>query len=72
MLRLITIWPFCREIVEETAARDVQFLVPEMNLGQVAEMVRAAASGRRVEALGQVNGKTIAPASILAAIEGML
>jgi hypothetical protein len=35
-------------------------------------MVRAASSGRPVEALGQVNGKTIAPASILQAIEGML
>jgi 2-oxoglutarate ferredoxin oxidoreductase subunit alpha len=72
MLRLITIWPFCREIVEEIAARDVRFLVPEMNLGQVADMVRAASSGRPVEALGQVNGKTIAPASILQAIEGIL
>jgi 2-oxoglutarate ferredoxin oxidoreductase subunit alpha len=72
MLRFITIWPFCREIVAEIAARDVQFLVPEMNLGQVADMVRAASSGRPVEALGQVNGKTIAPASILQAIEGML
>ncbi len=71
MLRLITLWPFCREIVEEIAARVVQFLVPEMNLGQVADLVRAASSGRRVEALSQVNGKTIAPASILEAIEGM-
>jgi len=72
MLRLITIWPFCRDAVEEIAARDVSFLVPEMNLGQVAELVRAAASGRRVEALGQVNGKTIAPASILKAIREMV
>jgi len=72
MLRFITIWPFCREIIEEIAARDVQFLVPEMNLGQVADLVQAASLGRRVEALGQVNGKTIAPASILQAIEGIL
>ena len=71
MLRLITMWPFCREIVEEIAVRDVRFLVPEMNLGQVAEMVRAAAAGRRVEALGQVNGKTIAPDRILEAIREM-
>jgi 2-oxoglutarate/2-oxoacid ferredoxin oxidoreductase subunit alpha len=71
MLRLITMWPFCREIVEQIAARDVRFLVPEMNLGQVADLVRAAASDRRVVALGQVNGKTIAPARILDAIKEM-
>jgi 2-oxoglutarate ferredoxin oxidoreductase subunit alpha len=71
MVRLITMWPFCRDAVETIATRDVHFLVPEMNLGQVAELVRAAAAGRRVEALGQVNGKTIAPARILDAIREM-
>lgn len=72
MLRFITLWPFCGEIVTDMAAREIEFLVPEMNLGQVADLVRATSSGRRVEALSQVNGRTIAPARILEAIEGML
>ena len=72
MLRLMTMWPFCGEVVEEIAARDVRFLVPEMNLGQVAELVRAAALGRPVEALSQVNGKTIAPGRILETIKEMV
>jgi pyruvate/2-oxoacid:ferredoxin oxidoreductase alpha subunit len=46
-----------------------RFLVPEMNLGQYAGLLRSAAGGSRVESLTQVNGETITPAAILAAIE---
>ncbi len=64
MLRLITIWPFCGEIVEEIAARDVRFLVPEMNLGQVADLVRAAPSvGRSRRSARSTARRSLPPAS---------
>ncbi len=71
LLRLITLWPFHERLISELAQGGVEFLVPEMNLGQVYSLVRAAAAGRRVRSLGQVNGATIAPRSILAALEEM-
>jgi len=43
-----------------------------MNLGQVAGLVHGAASGREVYSLPQVNGSTISPARILAAIEEVI
>jgi 2-oxoglutarate ferredoxin oxidoreductase subunit alpha len=68
MLRLITLWPFCSEVIGDLAKLGVEFLVPEMNLGQVADMVQSAARGQRVERFGQVNGRVIPPARILEAI----
>jgi len=69
LLRLITIWPFNPGPIAELAQRGVGFLVPEMNLGQVASLVRAAAGGAPVVPYGRVNGLTIPPAEILAALE---
>jgi 2-oxoglutarate ferredoxin oxidoreductase subunit alpha len=72
LLRLVTLWPFDSAPFVELASAGAHFLVPEMNLGQVAELVRAAAGGSRVDSLTQVNGTTISPATILAAIEEVL
>ena len=71
LLRLITIWPFDDELITRTAQGARAFLVPEMNLGQVDNLVRSAAGDTPVRALTQVNGSTISPASILAALEEM-
>lgn len=71
LLRLITIWPFNDALISGLAKPGVKFLVPEMNLGQVYSLVRAAAGGCRVESLSQVNGATISPKSILSALEEM-
>jgi 2-oxoglutarate ferredoxin oxidoreductase subunit alpha len=71
LLRLITIWPFNDALISDLAKPGVKFLVPEMNLGQVYSLVRAAAGGCRVESLSQVNGTTISPKSILSALEEM-
>jgi 2-oxoglutarate ferredoxin oxidoreductase subunit alpha len=38
-LRLITIWPFCGETLARLGQRAKRFLVPEMNLGQLAREV---------------------------------
>jgi 2-oxoglutarate ferredoxin oxidoreductase subunit alpha len=69
LLRPITIWPFDRPLFAHYAGERRRFLVPEMNLGQVAEIVRSAVGGSRVDSLTQVNGETITPAGILAAIK---
>jgi len=67
LLRPITLWPFDKSVFEPYAGR--RFLVPEMNMGQYAELVRSAVAGSRVDSLTQVNGVTITPGTILAAIE---
>lgn len=69
LLRLITIWPFNDGLIGDLAKPGVKFLVPEMNLGQVYSLVRAAAGGSLVRSLSQVNGATISPKSILNALE---
>ncbi len=69
LLRLITLWPFPEHLIKGLAGPGRRFLVPEMNLGQVAGLVRAAAGGCQTLGLAQVNGTTISPATILAAIE---
>jgi 2-oxoglutarate ferredoxin oxidoreductase subunit alpha len=71
LLRLITIWPFNDALISGLAKPGVSFLVPEMNLGQVYSLVRAAAGGCQVKNLSQVNGVTISPKSILSALEEM-
>jgi pyruvate/2-oxoacid:ferredoxin oxidoreductase alpha subunit len=72
MLRLITLWPFDKVIIGDLAGNGVSFLVPEMNLGQLAELVSAAAGASRVHSLSQVNGTTIPPARILSRIEEII
>ena len=69
LLRPIALWPFDRSMFATLAGEGRRFLVPEMNLGQYAGLLRSAAGGSRVESLTQVNGETISPAAILAAIE---
>jgi 2-oxoglutarate ferredoxin oxidoreductase subunit alpha len=69
LLRLITIWPFHEALISGLAEPGRRFLAPEMNLGQVAGLVRAAAGGCETLSFTQVNGSTISPATLLAAIE---
>jgi 2-oxoglutarate ferredoxin oxidoreductase subunit alpha len=71
LLRLITIWPFDDQLISRVAGAVRGFLVPEMNLGQVDGLVRSAAGGAPVRSLTQVNGSTISPAAILAALGEM-
>jgi 2-oxoglutarate ferredoxin oxidoreductase subunit alpha len=69
LLRPVTLWPFDKALFAKYAGEGRRFLVPEMNLGQFAELLRTVVGGNPVDSLTQVNGKTITPASILAAIE---
>ncbi|MEA1958850.1 MAG: 3-methyl-2-oxobutanoate dehydrogenase subunit VorB [Chloroflexota bacterium] len=45
MLRPITLWPFPTEKIKELASKRKQFLVIEMNMGQMLEDVRLALNG---------------------------
>ncbi len=45
-LRLITIWPFPEQKIRDLSARAKAFVVPELNLGQVALEVERCANGR--------------------------
>ncbi|MCL6615123.1 MAG: hypothetical protein K6U03_11025 [Firmicutes bacterium] len=46
LLRLITIWPFCRRAVESVLERCRVLIVPEMNLGQMSREVKRVVQGR--------------------------
>ena len=45
-LRLIITWPFPASIIRDLAPRVKAFVVPELNMGQVALEVERAAAGR--------------------------
>ena len=66
LLRLITIWPFCRRAVESVLDRCRLMVVPEMNLGQISREVKRVTAGRtKVRTLSRVLGRLIRPAEIL-------
>lgn len=70
MIRPTTLWPFPGEALEAAASRGVPFLVPEMNLGQLALEVERVAAGRsRVRRLSRVDGQLFAPDEMLAALK---
>jgi 2-oxoglutarate ferredoxin oxidoreductase subunit alpha len=45
-LRLVTVWPFPEKRIRELAGKVKAFVVPELNLGQVAKEVERIAAGR--------------------------
>jgi 2-oxoglutarate ferredoxin oxidoreductase subunit alpha len=66
LVRPITIWPFPQESISKIAEKAKQFLVIEMNLGQIVLEVERAVCGRsKVSFLGNVGGVTISPVEIL-------
>jgi 2-oxoglutarate ferredoxin oxidoreductase subunit alpha len=71
LLRLITIWPFCRQAVEKHISRYKKFVVPEMNMGQISREVKRVVQGRApVDTVNRIIGRLIRPDEILAAIKG--
>jgi 2-oxoglutarate ferredoxin oxidoreductase subunit alpha len=70
LLRLVTIWPFCRKAVESALERCRLLIVPEMNLGQISREVKRVCQGRaEVVTVSRVLGRLIRPDEILDAIE---
>ncbi|HNR67099.1 MAG TPA: 2-oxoacid:acceptor oxidoreductase subunit alpha [bacterium] len=70
LFRLKTIWPFAGQEIADHTARLKAWVVPEMNLGQIAHEVEWAV-GRSVPVhrINRVDGNPINPLEILAKIE---
>jgi 2-oxoglutarate ferredoxin oxidoreductase subunit alpha len=68
-LRLITLWPFPEETVRELAASVRGFVVPEINMGQIALEVERCAAGRaRTIHVGHAGGGVHDPEKIYEAL----
>jgi 2-oxoglutarate ferredoxin oxidoreductase subunit alpha len=69
MLRPITLWPFPYEKIREVARTTKQFLVFEMNMGQMLEDVQLALEGKReISFYGRPGGVIPTPSEILRVI----
>jgi len=66
LLRLVTIWPFPDDIVEEVSAQVDRVLVPEMNYGQLVREVERNAGRRKVTSLPRLGDALHTPEEILA------
>jgi 2-oxoglutarate ferredoxin oxidoreductase subunit alpha len=66
LLKLVTLWPFPRPLVEPHLKRVRAVLVPEMNMGQMAREVKRVNQGMtRVETLSRIDGGLITPGEIV-------
>ena len=65
LLRLITLWPFPDEIVEQAAANVDRILVPEMNYGQLVREVERSAGRHKVTSLPKLGDALHTPEEIL-------
>ncbi len=68
MLRLVSVWPFPEKIVQELSQRAAQFIVAEMNLGQISLEVERLVR-RSVKGVFHAGGAMISPEPILKAIQ---
>jgi 2-oxoglutarate ferredoxin oxidoreductase subunit alpha len=72
LIRPITLFPFPKTVIAETAARAERFLVVEMNLGQMVEDVRLAVKGRsEVSFYGRPGGALLSVEEILGAMRNI-
>jgi 2-oxoglutarate ferredoxin oxidoreductase subunit alpha len=70
LLRPKTLWPFPEKAISKHTSKVKTWIVPEMNLGQIAHEVEWAVRGRvPVEKLTRVDGDPISPLDILAKIK---
>jgi 2-oxoglutarate ferredoxin oxidoreductase subunit alpha len=69
LLRLVTVWPFAEDRIRELASSVQAFVVPEINLGQMALEVERCASGRaRTVVVPHAGGGLHHPDNVLDAI----
>jgi len=70
LLKLLTIWPFPEEKIQQLAEEIELIIVPEMNLGQMVLEVERCAHGKcRVVPYNRIDGELINPMEILAKIQ---
>jgi 2-oxoglutarate ferredoxin oxidoreductase subunit alpha len=69
LLRLITVWPFSERSIRQLASQVKAFVVPEINMGQIAlEVERCAAGKAPVTCVPHPGGGIHKPQDVLAAI----
>ncbi len=69
LLRLITVWPFAEERIRALAGRVKAFVVPEINMGQIALEVERCAGGKApVIGVFHPGGNIHKPQDVLSAI----
>jgi 2-oxoglutarate ferredoxin oxidoreductase subunit alpha len=72
LLRLVSLWPFPRSVVEPYLRSAKAVLVPELNRGQVSREVKRVNTGAcRVETLQRIDGNLITPNEILVRLTRM-
>lgn len=66
LLKLITLWPFPRRLLEPHLMEVRAVLVPELNVGQISREVKRVNKGlTRIEKLNRIDGGLITPEEIL-------
>jgi 2-oxoglutarate ferredoxin oxidoreductase subunit alpha len=68
-LRLKIVWPFPERLIKNLAQRAKAFVVPELNLGQIAREVERAAAGVKTVCVPHAGGGVHRPEDILKSIE---
>jgi 2-oxoglutarate ferredoxin oxidoreductase subunit alpha len=69
LVKLLTIWPFAEEVIEQVAHTARRIIVPELNMGQLALEVERVAGRSKVRRVNRADGEMLTPKQILAAIE---
>ncbi|MGB3342000.1 MAG: 2-oxoacid:acceptor oxidoreductase subunit alpha [bacterium] len=70
MFQLFVLWPFPYDVLAELATQVKKFIVPEMNLGQIAHEVSCATRGDVIK-VNRVDGGLITPGEILERIKNV-
>jgi 2-oxoglutarate ferredoxin oxidoreductase subunit alpha len=66
MMRLKTIWPFADKEIKSFTSRVKCWIVPELNMGQIAHEVEWAVAGQvPIFRINRVDGEPINPVEIL-------
>ncbi|HWR05484.1 2-oxoacid:acceptor oxidoreductase subunit alpha [Sporomusa sp.] len=65
LLKLITIWPFPGQIVQQAASQVGKVIVPEMNYGQLAGEIERYVGRDKVVSVTRVDGELFKPEEIL-------
>jgi len=69
LCKLVTVWPFPEERIRQLAGQIKAFVVPELNMGQIAlEVERCAGGQARVIPVTHPGGEIHQPADIMDAI----
>ncbi len=72
LVKLTTVWPFDQDLIRDLAARVDDFVVPEVNFGQIALEVERCAQGKAgVHLLSHAGGGIHRPEQIMEAVKGL-